>query len=188
MRMKTVTRICKHCNTLFSKTSKKRLKQSNGIRGFICDECKRKYKNNNNRIRLYEQQIQQPMTDNHLCSAYLGCYRAENFVFSYYNISDIMPYGFHGYDCICNNKYKLEIKSSTVYHRTPNGYNWQFAIRKNKIADYFILVAYDDNDSLSKPSHMWEIPANLVNMKTCLSISCNPRKRTAFDMYEKMIT
>ncbi len=180
--MKLITHICKHCNKEFTKVGGYK---THGIYGFVCDECRRKYKNNNKRLNNYKRGRQKPMTDNPSCSAYRGCYRAENFVFDYYGIDQIMPYGHHGYDCVYNGS-KLEIKSSTPYIR-GKGRNWQFAIRENKIADIFVLVAYDDKSS-TIPSHIWELPASLVNNKQCLSIACNPKNRTRFDIYEKPLT
>jgi hypothetical protein len=48
-----ITRICKYCNTIFTKNIEGKIRKFNGKKGFICDECKRKYKNNNNNIKRW---------------------------------------------------------------------------------------------------------------------------------------
>lgn len=52
-----------------------------------------------------------------------------------------MPYRNHGFDFLCDKILKIDIKSA----RLING-QWQFQIRYNYIADYFMLIGFNDKN------------------------------------------
>ena len=61
---------------------------------------------------------------------------------------------------------------------------WCFTIKKNKVANYFICIAFDDRKTLN-PVYLWLIPGDLVNEKTSLSITDSPRSLTKWSKYER---
>ncbi|MCK5027433.1 MAG: hypothetical protein KAS07_03365 [Candidatus Pacebacteria bacterium] len=75
-----------------------------------------------------------------------------------------MPYGYKGYDFICNKGKKIDVKSSCIYidKRGNRSGTWSFCIKKNKIADYFLCIAFDNREDLN-PLHIWLIPGHIVN-------------------------
>lgn len=107
-----------------------------------------------------------PMSTNKECAQYLGCYITEQVLSKIFKNVKMMPFGNHGFDIICDNGYKVEIKSSATGDK--NGY-WKFAIRKNDIADYFLLMAFDNRENLN-PIHLWLIPGKDINHLTSIDI------------------
>ena len=79
----------------------------------------------------------------------------------------MMPIGNSGYDFICGNGYKIDVKSatfSTKYHRA------YFNIHKNTIADYFLCIAFDNRTDLN-PLYIWLIPGDDINHLTSTGVS-----------------
>lgn len=103
------------------------------------------------------------MHENKECSAYLGIVIGERLCRHIFKDVEVMPYGHPGYDIICNRGKKIDVKTAT-YHG-----NWQFTIKKNKVPDYFIFVAFDNIEDLNA-QHMWMIPGDEVNGKQITSI------------------
>jgi hypothetical protein len=99
------------------------------------------------------------------CTDYLGCHIAERILEKIYIDVKVMPPNNHGYDFICSQDKKIDVKSSSTGDK---GY-WQFNITKNKIADYFLCIAFDNRDNLN-PVHLWLIPSKIVNHLTMLTI------------------
>jgi hypothetical protein len=99
------------------------------------------------------------------CSAYLGCYIAEQILSKIFKDVKVMPLNNHGYDIICNRDKKIDIKSSA----TGNKGSWHFDIVRNKIANYFLLIAFDNRNDLN-PVHLWLIPGHVVNHLTGIEI------------------
>jgi hypothetical protein len=62
------------------------------------------------------------------------------------------------------------VKSSCRRHGKCAACNWQFIIKKNPIAEYFLCLAFDNRDDLN-PEHVWLIPASDVNDRVSISIS-----------------
>ena len=109
------------------------------------------------------------MYENKLCSAYLGVVIAERLCRHLFKDVEIMPYGNTGYDIVCNKGKKIDVKAScmTLHH---NKYlRWKFRIDHNTIADFFILVAFDNLTDLN-PLHLWMIPGKEINNKSGKSI------------------
>lgn len=63
-----------------------------------------------------------------------------------------------GYDFICNSGKKIDVKASCI----NIGRQWTFSIKRNQIADYFLLVAFNNRSDLV-PMHAWMIPGNVLN-------------------------
>jgi hypothetical protein len=65
-----------------------------------------------------------------------------------------MPYGNPGFDWRCKNGDKIDNKGVCLQHIEGKSTKWEYQIRWNNIADYFILSAWDDRKS-KKPLHAW---------------------------------
>lgn len=106
------------------------------------------------------------ITNNKKCASYLGCI-AETILSNMYTKVQVMPYGNHGFDVICNRDFKIDIKSSAIGDKY--GY-WLFIINKNQIADYFLCLAFNSRNDLYNPVHLWLIPGHIINHLSVLSI------------------
>lgn len=111
----------------------------------------------------------QSMYENKLCSAYLGVVIAERLCRHLFKDVEVMPNNNTGYDIICNRGKKIDVKSSSTHLNHGKYPYWSFGIDNNKIADFFILVAFDNRTDLI-PLHMWMIPGKEVNDQTSVSI------------------
>lgn len=98
------------------------------------------------------------MSENKQCSQYLGIHVAERVLRNTFNDVTVMPMHNRGYDFVCNRGKKIDVKAST-YNDTRG---WRFHINKNKMAEFFLLLAFDNRDNLN-PIHMWMIPADHIN-------------------------
>ena len=111
-----------------------------------------------------------PMNEDKTCSCYLGCYIAEPALISLFKNVQRMPTGFRGYDFKCSNGYLIDSKASCKRIRKNKSNGWGFNIRKNKIADYFLCIAFDNRKNI-KAKYIWLIPGDVINDKTYLTIS-----------------
>lgn len=123
-------------------------------RGFRCyNECQQEWRHNKG--------IQLPIFENKDCSSYLGVYIIERKVAKYVLpiiISDIekeMPYGNHGYDFVCKEDIKVEVKARCLCLKNDS-YVLDYNISYNNIADYFMLVAIDNRVDINI-LHIWLI-------------------------------
>lgn len=116
-----------------------------------------KNKNSNNRIQT-----------NPNCSSYLGVYIAERVLSKVFKNVERMPYGNPGYDFICDKGYKIDVKSTC--HTKSRCKKYTFSIKRNKITDYFLFLAFDNRQDLN-PLHLWLIPGHIVNNKITIEIS-----------------
>ena len=107
-----------------------------------------------------------PMSENKDSSAYLGVYVNERLIRFHFKDVTVMPYGYPGYDFICNKNMKIDGKSSCL---RDDG-RWLFSINRNTEADYFLCIAYDDREKLNIV-HVWLIPGKDVNDHVTISIS-----------------
>ena len=110
------------------------------------------------------------MAINKECSNYLGCFIAERVLSNIFKNTRVMPKNNHGYDIICNKDLKIDIKSSCRHRRGTRSDSWAFSIGKNTIADYFLLLTFDNRESLN-PEHLWLIPGDTINHLIGLTIS-----------------
>lgn len=110
------------------------------------------------------------MSENVDSSMFLGVHVAEQVLRHMFKNVVQMPYGNHGYDFICGKGYLVDAKASCMIIRDRHSPCWKFTIRKNKIADYFILLAFDNRNDIN-PLHIWMIPGDVINDSTGVSIA-----------------
>lgn len=102
------------------------------------------------------------MSDNPKCSYYLGICVAENVLKSVFKNVEQMPPNYPGYDFICNNGYRVNVKCSCLTYKKWKAPRWNFYINMNKDTDYFLFLAFDNREDLN-PMHIWLIPGDIVN-------------------------
>lgn len=117
------------------------------------------------------------MADNKQCAQYLGVAVAEKILSEIYNNVTKMPYGHRGYDFICNKGKKIDVKSACVNKKG----RWEFTIKRNTIAEFFLCLAFDNRTNLT-PIHIWLIPGIDVNDKSGISIK--PMVTDKWEKYE----
>lgn len=95
-----------------------------------------------------------PSEDNPDCSSWFG-YISENYVMKTFEDPIPMPPCNPGFDWKCKKGKRIDHKGRCLgYSKLSNWSGWRFPIRWNNIADYFILSAWDNRDSLT-PLHVW---------------------------------
>jgi hypothetical protein len=148
----------------------------------------------NNEIKLESSHrigTRKPMNESKKSGVWLGCYVAERVLYNTFNNVIRMPMGNPGYDFICGRGFKIDVKSSCygTMSYTHNGSiytygKWDFRIKYNNIADYFLLLAFDDRTNLN-PKHMWLVPSSIINSKLAISIIDTNKCLGKWKMYEK---
>lgn len=113
--------------------------------------------------------IRRPLESAKDCASYLGVHVAERVLSAVFENIERMPTNNPGYDFICGKGYKIDVKSSCLYHKDTHTW-WAFTINRNATADYFLCLAFDDRKNLN-PMHVWLIPGNLINQQKALGIS-----------------
>lgn len=158
----------------------------------LCRKCytKQYYKKNKDKILLYKKMWFDknpekcniyaatsrrkkgilPMSENRKCSSFLGIHVAERVLSKVFKNVVRQPTNTHGFDFICNKGKKIDVKSSCIRNRNRGKPYWQFNIRKNKIADYFLLIAFDNRENLN-PLYTWLIPSYNIRDYTGISLS-----------------
>jgi len=127
--------------------------------------------------------IYQSMSENVDCSNYLGIHISERLLSKIWNNVIRMSNGNRGYDFICGKRFKVDVKSSCLCND-----KWNFKIKKNKITDYFLLLAFDNREDLN-PLHIWLIKGEQqilcvkVNDRKCMVVSDN--NISLFKKYEQ---
>lgn len=98
-----------------------------------------------------------PAEDNPDCPSHFGDF-TENLMIQTFEGAIKMPPNNPGFDWMCKKGQKIDHKGACLryWHKSPR---WQFNIRHNSVADWFILSAWDDRDSLS-PLHVWAFHKN----------------------------
>ena len=102
---------------------------------------------------------------NRECPQFLGVHIAERVLSRVFKDVEWMPQGNRGFDIICNHGKRIDVKSSCTQ---KNG-GWHFNINQNKIADFFLCLAFDNREDLT-PLHAWMIPGSAVNHIVATSI------------------
>ena len=140
----------------------------------------------NKRSTKYRREVRGilPLSENKECGAYLGVVVAERLVRHLFNDVQTMPYRNIGFDFICSKDKKIDVKSACITMNNTKYPFWRFAIRKNQIADYFLLLAFDNRTDL-EPQHQWLIPAHVLNHIKSTSIS--PSTIHKWDKYKQPI-
>ena len=103
---------------------------------------------------------------NRNCNHWLGNI-TEIILMNMFDHVDRMPFGNPGFDFICGNGYKIDAKGACFKKNTTR---WTFGIDRNKTADYFLCLAFDNREDLN-PLHVWLIPGNILNHLTATGIS-----------------
>jgi len=110
----------------------------------------------------------QDMSENKDCAQYLGIHISEKYLSKIWDNVIRMPNGNRGYDFICGKGFKVDVKSACLSMVSTNYrdyYGWRYLINKNKVADYFLLLAYDNRKDLN-PLHIWLIKGDeIINKK-----------------------
>ena len=119
---------------------------------------------------------------NRYCANFLGIHIAEQILSKIFKNIERMPNCNIGFDLLCGLNYKIDVKSSCFQKRKPN--RWQFGIKQNKIADYFLCLAFDNRNDLN-PLHIWLIPGNIINHLHSLTFL--ESKLNEWSKYEKPI-
>jgi len=120
------------------------------------------------------------------CGIFLGCHVAERVLSYVFKDVKRMPYGNKGFDFICNKGFKIDSKASCLLKKRNN---YSFAIRNNKIADYFLCIGFDNRENLN-PQHIWLIKSDEIirnkklNEFTSLTIQNTEYGLTKFSKYE----
>jgi len=125
-----------------------------------------------------------PMSENNKCASFLGVYIAEGVLSKIFKNVIRMPNNNPGYDFICSRGFKIDVKSAVMIYPEGRSPIWNFVINHNKIADYFICIAFDNRDNLN-PQHIWMIPGKDINDKLSFHISTNPKFTKLWSKYEK---
>lgn len=106
------------------------------------------------------------MATNKECGSYLGIVVAEQLLIRIFKNVQVMHQGHSGFDFICGEGYRIDSKSAATGDK---GY-WLFNIERNEIADYFILMAFDNRRDLNI-EHIWLIPGKAINNRKSVQIS-----------------
>ena len=168
---------CRICNVEL-RLGENWLESSMKINQYMCKACH----NENEKQRVYKKGLRRPMGENKECPMYLGVHISEKYLAQIFENVEKMPNGHPGFDFICSRDYKIDVKSSCRRKTNLNDF-WAFNIRQNRIADYFLCLAFNNRESL-KPEHLWLIPAEKVNHLTSLSIRDSKKPLLKWSEYE----
>lgn len=100
-----------------------------------------------------------PLNENIYCPKYLGVYISERIIPALFDNTIWMGIENIGYDFIVNNNCKLDVKSSCVCANA-----WHYLINKNKIANYFLMFAFDNRIDLNI-LHIWFVKVNNLSRR-----------------------
>jgi len=155
---------CMKCGALKPLSEFHKLKRSWDGFNYWCKACKNDY------LRDYRNHTggYRPLGTNPDCPLFLGVYVAERVLAHVFKNVSRMPKNNPGFDFICGGGYKIDVKSATRGKNHPN--MWVFGINKNTMADYFLLIAFDNRSDLN-PEHIWLVPGNKINNRRTTSIS-----------------
>jgi len=164
--LEKLEKLCGKCGKYKSRSQFSRdVSKPDGLQSW-CKNCKTKYELE----RSHRKGIKQPMGENRDCACFLGIHVAESILSCIYENTKAMPYGNPGFDFICGRGYKVDVKSGCRRHREGRSDQWIFHIGKNRIADYFLCIAFDSRESLT-PEHIWLIPGDDVRNMVGITIS-----------------
>lgn len=122
------------------------------------------------------------MEENKCCPHYLGIHIAERILSKYFEDIEQMPFGNKGYDFICKNGFKIDVKSACIDKINQ----WGFNIAYNTTADYFLCIAFDDRENLN-PLHIWLMPGKDINTKQRIAIPNTNYGITKWSEYERSL-
>lgn len=128
-----------------------------------------------------------PTKENRLLKSFIGSYIAENGISKLFEGCQKMKKNNPGYDIICPKGYKLDVKASVLSRFNTFG----FHIAKNQIADYFILVGFDNVINL-KPLYLWILKRDDIVRGRCIKdiegiyVSNDPESIKQFEKYSRI--
>jgi len=125
-----------------------------------------------------------PISEAKDSSTYLGVYVAEKALSRFFDTIQRAPRCNRGYDFLCGRGFKIDVKSACRRLNSDEIPCWYFNIKRNKVADYFLCLAFDDRDNLN-PLHVWLIPAQDINTKAGFYIFDRPRSLSRWSKYER---
>lgn len=148
-------------------------------RGFTCY-------NEYMEVRKYYPGMPDPYKENRRIKQFIG-YVGENGILQLFEGSKKMKRNNPGYDIICPRGYKLDVKTSVLSRFNT----LLFKIDKNQIADYFILVAFDNVIDL-KPINVWVLKSDdtlrdrFIKNIDHISIFNDPKSRKLLDKFSRI--
>jgi hypothetical protein len=162
-----------------------RAKNADGLQS-VCRACKRQACAESKHRLGYCS----PMNESPRCSQFLGICVAEKVIrhCGMFNIVTKTVNNTSGYDFVCGRGYKIDVKSACRTFVVRNGHElnpwWTFHIDHNEIADWFVIIAFDDREHLT-PLHAWVIPGDKINHLICLTITDSERSLVKWRLYER---
>lgn len=133
---------------------------------YRCRECAAAWQVERNHSRG----ISSSMAENRDCSLFIGVHVAERILSMVFKDVVRMPNGNPGYDIKCNRGKLVDVKSACMTKPVGSLGTWTFNIKRNKIAEYFLLLAFSNRSAID-PLHCWLIPGENVNNVYMTSIS-----------------
>ena len=111
------------------------------------------------------------MTKNKKCPQFLGISIGGHLCKHHFKDVEVMPRNRRGYDIVCNKGKKIDVKiSCATFTENRKNQSFHFRIEKNKIADYFILIALDNGKDINI-LNLWIVPGHEVNNKSNITTS-----------------
>lgn len=148
--------------------------------------CKEHYRARSNASN-YRRGKSMPLGRNRECASFLGVHVAERVLGGCFENLTRMPYLNPGYDYLCGRGFKIDCKSACLCKsETRYSGRWEFRIRRNRVADYFLCLAFDDRESLN-PMHVWLFPKAFVAGKMSFVIGNTPRSIKKYEVFERPI-
>lgn len=123
------------------------------------------------------------------CSKWFGEFIAENYVMKTFEEPIPAPSNNPYFDWTCNKGKKIDLKASCLLYEPGKSPRWKFYLDYNPIADYFILSAWDNRESLN-PLYIWIFHRNdivrgeLFWRRESLSITNTCKGLEEFKKYE----
>jgi len=158
-------------------------KQSKNCGGLQC-YCKLCYAQDQKDRSLIKNNGKHPREINKDCSQWLGIEVAEKVLAAVFKNVQVMPENNRAFDFICGKGFKIDVKSSCRGHYKNRNDRWNFTIKHNKVADYFLLLAFDSREDLN-PEFIWLVPGSVINDKFAINISVTTTDK--WKEYEKSI-
>jgi hypothetical protein len=128
-----------------------------------------------------------PPSPTHARNVWLGITIGEEVASRYFKNPQRAPYGTPGYDLICQNGFKIDVKVATF---ARGGWVFHVKNRSGTKPDYYLLIAMESSEVLT-PCHIWLVPANgqIGNKMICerSSFGISPKTISKLSQYEKPI-
>lgn len=184
--MNELTRVCWTCGNELPIIE---FKNTHKNKGYLrhCRKCRYKAQANwkrrhpnNQRDWCHRTGFCRPVYEAKETPQYFGVCIAETLVLKYFSEVKRMPYANPGYDFICKSGYKIDVKSSCLLSCNA----WHFGTKRNKIADYFILLAFYNRTDINL-MHFWIVPGSFGADKQAIVVRNSTRSLKRLLSYEK---